>query len=391
MGATTPACPGSEYQVPPTLLRVDAACDQFEAAARAGLGPRIEEYLAGLDAPCRRTLLRELLLLEIELAPPAAGATRPGPYRARFPSETDVIDAAFAEAARDLPVVAAEPAPRKPRASRLASPTIGRYVIVAKLVEDSECVVYRVLHPGLGKELVLRWARGPLATDAALADSLAEEGRRLADLDHPNLVRVIELGDHEGRPFLVIEDLHGLDLAQHSARLRPSARSVAAIVADLASAVAYLHGRGVVHQDIRPGNVMIDTTGRPRLILSAPTRLRHTCSTSCEPDERCSPAMDVFDLGALLYGLLTGEPIERGATASLAGPAPGRLPNPRVPKALEPVCLRALSHDPAIRYLGPGDLEKALRLYLRRRFIIARALTAFALLLLSLFALLALE
>lgn len=134
---------------------------------------------------------------------------------------------------------------------------------------------------------------------------------------------------------------------------------------------------------------MIDTTGRPRLILTARARLRHTCSTSCESDERYSPATDVFDLGALLYELLTGEPIERGATASLAGLAPVRLPNPRVPKALEQVCLRALSHDPAIRYHGPGDLEQALRLYLRRRPIIAAALTAFALLMLSLFALLA--
>jgi eukaryotic-like serine/threonine-protein kinase len=381
MGMTTPARPTSGCRVPPATFLVDATCDRFEAAFRAGRGPQIENYLVDVDASCRRPLLRELLLLEIELSRRAAGSPRRESYRVRFPREADVVDAAFAEAARDLPaarpVVAVAPVPKTLPASRLGPPTVGRYVVLAKLREGREEVVYRVLHPGLGKELVLKWAHHPLADDGSRADSLAKERHRLADLDHPNLVRVVELGDHEGRPYLVIENGAGLDLAQHAARHRPSTRSAAALVADLAAAVAYLHGREIVHQEIRPENVLIDTIGRPRLIVSTTARLQHAWPPSPGSDERSSPETDVFDLGLLLDELITGHPSRRDADATVRH-EPSRVA-PRVPKALELICLRALSQVPGDRYSSAAELERVLRHYLRRRGIVAVAFTVLVL------------
>jgi serine/threonine-protein kinase len=403
------------YQVPPSAQRVDEACDRFEADARAGRSPRIEDYLAEADGEWRAALLRELLLLEIELNRSAGRSPEPGAYRARFPGNADLVDAAFAEAARDLsappPVdprtpgrqgVEAKPDQRKSAASRLVSPTIGRYVVMAKLGEGPREVVYRVLHPELGKEVLLRWARRAPEPGQGSTEPLADERARLAELDHPNLVRVVDLGDHQGRPYLVTEDVAGLDLAQHAARHRPNARTAAALVAELACAVGYLHRREVVHQDVRAGNVLIDAAGRPRLIGSAPGRLRHAWSPTSgvgapapsAPEQadgsgdRVGPATDVFGLGAVLYELLAGRPPDPGATpAGSREPAggerltPPRRHNPRVPKALERICLRALADDPGDRYPGASDLERALRRYLRRRGIATGALAAaFALL-----------
>jgi serine/threonine-protein kinase len=385
MGMTPPARPASECLVPSTALRVDATCDRFEAAFRAGRRPRIEKYLVGADASYRRTLLRELLLLEIELSSPPAGSVRPESYRTRFPDEVDIVDAAFAEAARDLPaarkVVAVAPLPHKPPASRLAPPNIGRYVILAKLREGRDEDVYRVTQPGLNKEFVLKWARHPLVADSSRANSMAREGRRLADLDHPNLVRVVELGDHEGRPYVVIENVAGLDLAEYAARHRPSARSAATMVADLAAALAYLHGREIVHQAIRPENVVIDTIGRARLIVSAAVCLQDFGQPRTESDERCNAATDFFDLGLLLDELLTGQPPRRVLDATVRQDL-GRTAV-RVPKTLEQICLRALSQAPGDRYASASEVERALRRYLQRRKIAALAFAAFILVLLA--------
>ncbi len=354
------------YQIPPAARLVDRDCDRFEASFRAGQGPRIEDYLVGVDGSCRRILLRELLLLEIELSSKVARSLRPERYRARFPREAEMVDAVFTEAARDLP---ADLAPGTRPGSRLAPPTIGPYVIVARIGESREEVVYRVLHPELGKEFVLKRARTPLATDPGSAAFLTEEGRRFTELDHPNLVRVVALGHHENHLHLVFENVPGLDLAEHAAQHRYTPRFAAALVADLASAVAYLHDRGLTHQDIQRRNILIDPTGRPRLMVSLPARFRNSTAPS--------PESDLAGLGALLHDLMTSHPIDRGATP----PVP---PNPRVSvsKPLEQVCLRALSRDPAIQYPGARDLEKALRVHLRRRVKIAGVLAAFALLLL---------
>src|SRR5206468_3454645 len=105
------------------------------------------------------------------------------------------------------------------------------------------------------------------------------------------------------------------NLPRYAAQRRPPARVAAALAADLASAVAYLHGRGIVHQEVRPENVLVDTTGRPRLMVAVTSRLRHPDSTPGW-DERSSPATDVFGLGLLLDGLLNGRPQPQGGGAA---------------------------------------------------------------------------
>jgi eukaryotic-like serine/threonine-protein kinase len=386
MGEARP--PQPRYRLPDSARSVDASCDQFEADWHAGRRPRIEDYLAPMDDPRRAELLRELLLLEIELAREGGAAPTAAPYRSRFPRDAELIDVVLDRADRrdgDEPHDGDGPGDLAPGRA------IGRYVVLARLDEGGEALLYRVLHAELGKPFVLKLSRRPLAR----GNGLAAQGRLLAELDHPRLVKVVDLDILEGRPYLVMEYVPGLNLGQYAAQRHPTARRSAAIVAELAQTVAFLHRRGIIHQDIKSKNILIDESDQPRLIDFGQALLRHAWSETREGasggtpaymapeqadgrDDRITTRTDIFGLGAVLYELLTGRPPYRAATASAlvelarAGRViPPRQVNPRVPRTLESICLRAMARDPADRYAGADDLERALRGYLRRPAVVA--------------------
>jgi serine/threonine protein kinase len=287
---------------------------------------------------------------------------------------------------------------------------IGKYIVIERLDSGGQAEVFRVVHPALGKELVLKLARRPIATgiegraDAAWRDRTMGEGRLMARCDHPNLVRVFDLDIHEGRPFLVMEYVPGLTLDQFADQRRPSPRQSAQLVAALAQAVAYVHDRGIVHQDIKPRNILVDDRGRPRLIDFGLALQRHAWSVDAadwsggtaaymSPEQaegrtdRIGPRTDIFGLGGLLYHLLTGRPLYRGASrvsrlrqAMSAEYLPVRQVNRRVPRALERICHKALAPDPERRHRTAVELERDLRRFLARRRVAAAGLVLASLL-----------
>jgi serine/threonine protein kinase len=310
------------------------------------------------------------------------------------------------------------PAPEVPasptgaeRAETVARPPrrIGKYLVVELLDEGGQAQVFRVLHPELGKEFVLKLARRPMrpaidsAADPADRQGLLREGRLLAQCDHPNLVRVVDLDAHEGHLFVVMEHVAGLTLEQFTDQNRPGPRRAARLVAELARAVAYLHDRGIVHQDIKPKNVLVDDQGRPRLIDFGLARRKHAWSGDTvegiggtaaymSPEQvlgradRIGPWTDVFGLGGLLYHLLTRRPLYQGASgisvlrqAMKAEYVPVRQVNRTVPRALERICHKALAADPERRYRTAGALERALRRFLTRRWLAAAGLIVLSL------------
>ncbi len=365
-------------------------CDGFEAQWRSGYRPRIEEVIARNPSLPRPVLFRELLALELELARTSGDTPMPSDYQSRFPDWIEVIDAEFAAAAED----AARTRTSRPDAAARGFGTsyslpipvmIGRYVVLSLLDEGGQGRVFRVVHPGLGKDLVLKLAAQPVGCDPAGRGLLAAEGRLLAELDHPSLVRVFDVDvDDDGRPFVVMEHVAGCTLDRHFENSLPAPRRAAAMVAEIARAVGYVHGRGVVHQDIKPRNILLDEAGRPRLIDFGLARLRHAWTDDASgpsggtlmfmaPEqargevERVGAAADIYALGGVLYFLLTGrspvgngsrseiyERARRGAVNVLAlesSPAPRRLRN---------ICLNALSPEPAARYASAHDLAKEL-------------------------------
>ena len=217
---------------------------------------------------------------------------------------------------------------------------IGKYLVVELLDGGGQARVFRVMHPELARELVVKLGRRPIAASreagtrgeaGPMRVALLHEGRLLARCDHPNLVRVVDLGVHEGRPYVVMDYVPGLTLQQFAQRRRPGPREAARLIAELAGVVAYLHAQGIVHQDIKPRNVLIDERGRPRLIDFGLARWEHAWSGDGDDwsggtanymspeqamgqSDRIGPWTDVFGLGGLLYHLLTLGPLYRGAS-----------------------------------------------------------------------------
>jgi serine/threonine protein kinase len=278
---------------------------------------------------------------------------------------------------RDL----AESPPERPVA-------IGKYLVIELLDRGGEADVYLVIHPNLGKEMVLKLSRHP--ADGDELGNLVREGKVLAELDHINLVRVFDSGFHDDRPFLVMEYVHGRNLEDYARDEPLTPRRAAELVAKLAAALTAVHRKDIIHRDITPRNIVIDERDEPVLIDFGLARLRNAWSDpfattwggtppfmppeqARREHDRVGRRSDLFGLGAVLYFLLTRQPPFVGETyeeildrAQRSDFEAGALRAAKVPRRLERICLKSLAADPADRYATADDMGRALNRYLRR-------------------------
>jgi serine/threonine protein kinase len=235
-----------------------------------------------------------------------------------------------------------------------------RYVLGEIIGHGGMAVVYRARDQVLERDVAVKLLRAPApetgagGIDAAARDRFTGEVRALAGLSHPGLVTLLDAGTNDGRPYLVMDLVEGTTLAARCDGTGLGAGRVAAIGAELAVALGYVHGRGIVHRDIKPGNVLLADDGRVRLgdfgiarLMEHTARLTGTGMTVGtaaylapeQVDERLtggtvSPATDVYSLGLVLLEALTGTCPYPGppATAALARlrtppPIPEALPD----------------------------------------------------------------
>jgi serine/threonine-protein kinase len=366
---------------------------------RQGTPQRAEDYFARLpelradDEAVLQVIFNEFLLRqELGHAPTVED------YQQRFPTHATALQRQIeleqalgrlstTEGALPPPPEAGGAEPRPPC-------RLGRYFLVEQLGKGGQAVIYRAIHPVLGRDVVVKLGRRAAHYSAELREHLLVEGRALAELNHPNLARIYDLDLYEGRPLLVLEYVRGRDLLQFCKASLPAPRQAARLVADLAGAVAQVHRRGLLHRDIKPTNVLIDESERPVLIdfgLAACYDAWHTPEEGdavqgtpafMAPEqahgdlERVGPASDVFGLGALLYFLLTGEPPFPAPSplqsVSRARACDWNAAHPRflaAPRQLQGICKRALASRACDRFAHAEDLADALDAFVRHRVI----------------------
>jgi serine/threonine-protein kinase len=247
----------------------------------------------------------------------------------------------------------------------------GRYRMGALLGTGGMGEVWAARDLLLDRAVAVKLIGGALAGDGRAAERLRREARAAARLDHPNIARVLDLGEHDGRPYLVMELLEGESLAARIDRVGPMPPAEAArIVAAVADALEAAHHAGVVHRDVKPGNVFLTSTGAVKVldfgIASAAGDAALTTgdligtAAYLAPEralgQRATPAADVYALGVVLYELLAGHrPFEAGSEVELAmahvnaDPPSLRQAAPSTPGFLVAACHNALAKDPSAR------------------------------------------
>jgi serine/threonine-protein kinase len=395
-------CPESKPDDPLAQARaINRVCESFESARRAGESPSISAYLDSFDQAGRNGLFRELLALEIELRRGEGESPVVEEYVARYPGREAAVREVFAEDARaeaeraggrslnqtTVPYPCAEPGASPPGSEHA---TIGDYELLDEIARGGMGVVYRARHKGLKRLVALKMIlSGQMATYQERQRFL-REAELAANLDHPNIVPIYEVDEHEGRPFFSMKLIEGESLSRRVGRIVGDPRAASRLIATLARAVHYAHGKGFLHCDLKPSNVLIDAQGRPYLtdfglarragvdsslsisgaILGTPSYMAPEQATGSRAG--LGPATDVYGLGAILYELLTGRPPFRSPTIMETvvqvlerDPAAPRDLRPEVPRELESICLKCLEKSPRERYATAEALAKELESYLQ--------------------------
>jgi serine/threonine-protein kinase len=376
-------------------LRLEEACGRFEAAWRAGGRPRLEDYLGPADGPGYAALLRELVALDVHYRRRVGESPRPADYADRFPG-LDPADcaSAFADGAAGGPVppegadtVRPDGRPGQPPGPPAPPPVLGDYEVLGELGRGGMGVVYRARQVPLNRVVALKMIlAGGHAGEADLA-RFRTEAEAIARLQHPHIVQIHAVGEHQGLPFFSLEFCPGGSLADQLAGTPLPPREAAALVAKLAGAMHAAHQKGVLHRDLKPANVLLAEDGTPKVtdfglakklgeagqtasgaVMGTPS---YMAPEQAAGTKELTPAVDIYGLGALLYELLTGRPPFRAETPMdtllqvlESQPAPPRLLNPKVDRDLETVCLKCLEKSPPRRYASAVALAADLERYL---------------------------
>jgi serine/threonine protein kinase len=261
---------------------------------------------------------------------------------------------------------------------------LGPYRIEARLGQGGMGVVFRASRDRDGGVVALKVLREELAADPAFRRRLAHEARAAAGVDHPNLAPVLEAGEAGGRLYLAVRFVDGRSLAQRLAAGPLAVPELLRLAAEVGAGLDALHRRGIVHRDVKPGNILLaaDGTavlgdfglakGRAWTVLTRPGQVLGTLDYLAPElirGEPATPLSDLYALGCVLYEGLAGAPPFAGRGVLRVGmahlqeepgdPAAGR---DDVPAALSWTVRQALAKDPARRPTGAAALARMLRL-----------------------------
>lgn len=273
----------------------------------------------------------------------------------------------------------------------------GDYELVGELARGGMGVVYLARQISLDRLVAVKLLLFGEFSSTSFVERFRSEASAAARLQHPGIVGIYEIGEHEGQQFFSMEYVPGENLAQRVIRQPPTPREAAALLADVAGAVHFAHSRGILHRDLKPANVLVDSAGRARVtdfglakrmdrnldITVTGEVLGSPCFMAPEQirgdSSRVGVTADVYGLGAMLYHALTGRPPLQASTVPATldlvlreEPLSPRSLNPSVPRDLETICLKCLAKAPAQRYLEASSLQADLQRFLNDEPISAR-------------------
>lgn len=280
--------------------------------------------------------------------------------------------------------------------------TVSHYRILEKLGRGGMGIVYEAEDLKLGRRVALKFVPDELAKDQRALDRFQREARAASTLNHPNICTIYDIDDCQGRPFIIMELLEGETLKHRISRGPVDLGALLTISRQVAGALEAVHAKGIIHRDIKPGNVFVMTGGQAKLLdfglaklvtaqfdaaigveignlstvgtekqLTRPGVLLGTdgyMSPEQIRGEALDTGTDLFSFGTVLYEMATGQRAFPGASpAEIIQAILNRVPippaqlNPKLPARLEQVIEKALQKDPKVRYQSAAQLNADLK------------------------------
>ncbi|MGB9476609.1 MAG: protein kinase [Candidatus Udaeobacter sp.] len=281
---------------------------------------------------------------------------------------------------------------------------LGNYEILDEIGRGGMGVIYRARQRHSRRIVAVKRVLSYQADSHETLVRFRREAEAAASLDHPNILPIYEVSESEdGLPFFSMKFATGGSLQKSAASLRHDSRKCVQLMAKVARAVEYAHGRGVLHRDLKPGNILLDDRDEPLVsdfglakwldankeITNSLTAIGTAGYIAPEQVEGTAgdltPAADVYSLGAILFGLLTGRPPFLGNNPLSVIRQASETPAPKLralasslDRDLETICARCLEREPKARYESAGDLAADLERWLEGRPIIARPVSPLA-------------